>query len=122
MRAARLSPHNAAAGGRRRAPRREQARIHALAQLGTGPITGRFDHARDFLARDKRQGNPREAAAEEPDVPRADTRAMDPHQRLSHRGYWVWQLTQLYAADPAQLLRQRYSHDFSLLTLYSCHP
>jgi hypothetical protein len=49
---------------------------------------------------DERQGNPREAA-EEPDVPRADTRAMDPDQRLSRRGYWVWQLTQLYAADPA---------------------
>jgi hypothetical protein len=33
---------------------------------------------------------------------------MDPHQRLSRRGHRVWQLTQLYAADPAQLLRQRY--------------
>jgi hypothetical protein len=35
---------------------------------------------------------------------------MDPHQRLPRRGYWFWQLTQLYAADPAQLLRQSYSH------------
>ena len=42
-----------------------------------------------------------EVAAEEPDVPRADTRAMDSHQRLSRRGYRIWQLTQLYAADPA---------------------
>ena len=75
-----------------------------------------------FLARDERQGNPREAAAEEPDVPRADTRAMDPHQRLSRRGYWVWQLTQLHAADPAQLLCQRYPHGSSLLTLYSWRP
>ena len=47
---------------------------------------------------------------------------MDPHQRLSRRGYWVWQLTQHYAADPTQGLRQRYSHDSSLLTLYSCRP
>jgi hypothetical protein len=41
---------------------------------------------------------------------------MDPHQRLSRRGYRVGQLTQPYAADPAQFLRQRYSHESSLLT------
>ena len=89
----------------------------ALAQ-----VAGRFDDTGDFLARDERQGNPREAAAEEPDVPRADTRAIDPHQYLSRRRYWVWQLTQLYAANPAQLLRQRCSHGSSLLTVYSSRP
>jgi len=42
---------------------------------------------------------------------------MDPHQRLSRRGHRIWQLTQLYAADPAQLLCQRNPHRSSLLTL-----
>ena len=77
------------------APRREQGPVHPLARLDTGPVTGRFDQAGDFLPRDERQGNPRETAAEEPDVPRADTRAMDPHKHLPHRGYRVWQLPQL---------------------------
>src|SRR5581483_8981143 len=102
------------------APRREQARIHPLARLGTGTVTGCLNHAGDFLARDERQGNSRETAAEEPDVPRAGTRGMDPDQHLSRRGYRVGQLTQLYTADPAQLLRQRYSHGSGLRTLYSC--
>jgi hypothetical protein len=42
-----------------------------------GPVAGRFDDSGDLLTRDERQGKPREAAAEEPDVPQADARAMD---------------------------------------------
>jgi len=39
------------------------------ARLGAGPVAGRFDDSGDLLTRDERQGMPREAAAEEPDVP-----------------------------------------------------
>jgi hypothetical protein len=74
-------------------------------------------HAGDFLARDERQGNPREAAAEEADVPRADTRHGTRTSLASH-GHRVWQLSQPYAADSARLLHQHYSHDSGLLTLY----
>jgi hypothetical protein len=62
----------------------------ALARLDAGPVPGRLDHAGDLLARDERQANPREAAAEEPHVPRADAGAVHPDQRLSRRGCWVW--------------------------------
>jgi len=104
------------------ATRREQARVHPLARLDAGPVAGRFDDSGDLLTRDERQGKPREAAAEEPDVPQADARAMDSDQCLSRRGCWSWPFTQLHAIDPAQLLRQRYAHGSALLTLCSCGP
>jgi hypothetical protein len=72
---------------------REQHLIHPHARLDTGPLAGRFDDAGDFLAWDERQGDPWEAAAEEPNVPQADTRTMDPDPRLSRRGLWIWQFS-----------------------------
>ena len=104
------------------ATRREQARVYPFARLDARPVAGRFDDAGDFLARDERQGKPWEAAAEEPDVPRADARAVDPDQHLSRRGGWVWPFTQLHAIDPAELPRKRYSLDSALLTVCSCCP
>src|SRR5207248_949961 len=73
--------------------------------------------AGDFLTRDERQGNPWETAAQEPHVPRANARAVNPDQRLSRRWCWVGLIAQVHAVDPTQLLRQRYSHSFGLLTL-----
>jgi hypothetical protein len=78
----------------------EQDGVHLLARLDTGPLAGRFDDARDFLAWDEWQGDSREAAAEEPNVPQADTRATDPHQCQSRRGLWIWQFGQFHAVDP----------------------
>jgi hypothetical protein len=57
---------------------REQARVHPLARPDAGPVAGRFDDAGDFLAQDERQGKPWEAAAEEPDVPRAGRQRRGP--------------------------------------------
>ena len=79
----RLAGHGSQAVRRRQrqfgepATRREQARVHPLARLDAGPVAGRFDDSGDLLTRDERQGMRREAAAEEPDVPQADARAMD---------------------------------------------
>src|SRR5207302_11465351 len=81
-----------------------------LARLDAGPVTGRFDEAGHFLARDERKRNPWEAAAEEADVPKADARAMHPDERLSRRRCWVWLFTDLQAVDPTQLPCQLYSH------------
>src|SRR5207237_3040724 len=82
-------------------------------------VTSRFDDTGDFLTGDERQGNPRETAAQEPDVPRPDASAINSNQRLSRRRCWVRLIAKLHAVDPAQLLRQRYSHAFGLLTLCS---
>ena len=99
---------------------REQARVHPLARLNAGPVSGRLHGTGDFLAGDERQGEPGEATAEEPDVPRADTRGVDPDQHLSRPGSRVRPFSQRHAVDPAQLLRQRDSHGPDLLTWCSC--
>jgi hypothetical protein len=98
------------------ATRREQACVHPLPRLDADLVADRFDNTGDFLARDERQGKPWEAAAEEPDVPRADTCAVDPDKHLSRRGYWVRPFAQLHAVDPAELRHKRYSHGSALLT------
>src|SRR5205823_11049671 len=102
------------------AARREQDRVHPFARLDTGPLAHRFDDTGDFLPWDERQGDPWEAAAEEANVPQTDTRAMDPDQRLSRSGLWIWQFTQFHAVDPIQLPCQRYSHGSELLTVPCC--
>jgi hypothetical protein len=88
--------------------------------VDAGLVAGRFDDAGYFLSRDERQGKPWEAAAEEPDVPGADTRAVDLDQRLSRRRCRIWLVTQLQAVDTAQLHRKRYSHGSALLTVRPC--
>jgi hypothetical protein len=95
---------------------REQDAVHVLARLDTGPLARRLDNACDFLARDERQGDPREAAAEESNVPQADTRAMDPDQCLPCRGLWIWKFTQFHALDPIERPCQRYPQGSALLT------
>jgi hypothetical protein len=70
--------------------------------MDAGPVADRFDYAGDFLTRDKRQGQPRETAAEEIDIPLADTRTVDSDQRLARRWSRVWQFTEFDAADPTQ--------------------
>ena len=86
------------------------------------PVAGRFDDSGDLLTRDERQGKPREAAAEEPDVPQADTCAMDSDRCLSRRRVLELAVHSAPAIDPAQLLRQRYARGSALLTLCSCGP
>jgi len=96
---ARLAGHRGHAVRRRQrqfgepATGREQARVHTIARLDARSVADRSDYAGDFLTRDKRQGNPGKAAAEETDVSRADARAVHSDQHLARRGCWVWQFT-----------------------------
>ena len=60
---------------------------------------------RNWPARD-----PWEAAAEESNVPQADTRAMDPDQCLSRRGLWISKVPQFDAVDPIERSCQCYPH------------
>lgn len=63
---------------------------------------------------DERQTDSWEAAAQEPDIPRTDARAVDPHQHLSRGGYRVRSVHQLHTVDPVKLLRHRHPHASSL--------
>ena len=90
--------------------RGKQAREDPVARLDVGPVTGRFDDAGHFLARDERQGEPWPAAADEPDVPGTDGGAVDPYQRLSPPGRRIGPVTYLHAVDPTELLNNRCTH------------
>jgi len=66
-------------------PAWSRPRSTSPSRTDAGPVADCFDDAGDFLARDERQGESREAAAEESDVPGADARAVDPDRVLTTR-------------------------------------